>query len=251
MRIEDNVSEEIERIRKELTRLKGITIRVGIQNGGGKDAGGNSKDTPADILTIAGVHEFGATITAKKVRNLAIPIHKKAIGKSPRDFDGLFFIESKAVYLYGCISEKYKGESGPSARPRKAKPDSRKPKNDKFEQDEREDDVTYLFILFPSVQIPERSFIRAGYDANKDNLTAACERALSGILSEGWDALTAANHIGMTAVGCIQTYMNTPGNFKDKGSITKATSNWSDSPLIETGRLRNSITYVIEEGGSR
>ena len=248
MRIEDNVSEEIERIRKELARLKGITIRVGIQNGGGKDAGGKNQDTPADILTIAGVHEFGATITAKKVSNLAIPIHKDAIGKSPRDFDGLFFIRSKAGYLYGCISKDRHGTQRPSGRPKKAKPKTAKPK--KNQKDEREEDITYLFILFPSVQIPERSFIRAGYDANKDNLEAACERALSGILFEGWDAIKAANHIGMTAVGCIQTYMNTPGNFREKGGITKETSNWPNSPLIETGRLRNSITYVIEEGGS-
>ena len=248
MRIEDNVSEEIERIRKELARLKGITIRVGIQNGGGKDAGGKNQDTPADILTIAGVHEFGATTTAKKVSNLAIPIHKDAIGKSPRDFDGLFFIRSKAGYLYGCISKDRHGTQRPSGRPKKAKPKTDKPK--KNQKDEREEDITYLFILFPSVQIPERSFIRAGYDANKDNLEAACERALSGILFEGWDAIKAANHIGMTAVGCIQTYMNTPGNFREKGGITKETSNWPNSPLIETGRLRNSITYVIEEGGS-
>ena len=248
MRIEDNVSEEIERIRKELARLKGITIRVGIQNGGGKDAGGKNQDTPADILTIAGVHEFGATITAKKVSNLAIPIHKDAIGKSPRDFDGLFFIRSKAGYLYGCISKDRHGTQRPSGRPKKAKPKTDKQK--KNQKDEREEDITYLFILFPSVQIPERSFIRAGYDANKDNLEAACERALSGILFEGWDAIKAANHIGMTAVGCIQTYMNTPGNFREKGGITKETSNWPNSPLIETGRLRNSITYVIEEGGS-
>ena len=248
MRIEDNVSEEIERIRKELASLKGITIRVGIQNGGGKDAGGKNQDTPADILTIAGVHEFGATITAKKVSNLAIPIHKDAIGKSPRDFDGLFFIRSKAGYLYGCISKDRHGTQRPSGRPKKAKPKTDKPK--KNQKDEREEDITYLFILFPSVQIPERSFIRAGYDANKDNLEAACERALSGILFEGWDAIKAANHIGMTAVGCIQTYMNTPGNFREKGGITKETSNWPNSPLIETGRLRNSITYVIEEGGS-
>ena len=242
------MSEEIERIRKELARLKGITIRVGIQNGGGKDAGGKNQDTPADILTIAGVHEFGATITAKKVSNLAIPIHKDAIGKSPRDFDGLFFIRSKAGYLYGCISKDRHGTQRPSGRPKKAKPKTDKPK--KNQKDEREEDITYLFILFPSVQIPERSFIRAGYDANKDNLEAACERALSGILFEGWDAIKAANHIGMTAVGCIQTYMNTPGNFREKGGITKETSNWPNSPLIETGRLRNSITYVIEEGGS-
>ncbi len=41
---------------------------------------------------------------------------------------------------------------------------------------------------------------------------------------------------------------NQPFNFKNKGNITKATSNWPDNPLIETGRLRNSVTYRIEKG---
>ena len=95
---------------------------------------------------------------------------------------------------------------------------------------------------------PERSFIRAGYDANKDVLEDACKKAVAGIIFDSWDALTAANHIGMTAVGCIQMYLNTPSNFDKKGSITKATSKWPNSPLVESGRLRNSITYVIEGG---
>ena len=51
----------------------------------------------------------------------------------------------------------------------------------------------------------------------------------------------------MKVVGMIQMYMNQPMNFKPKGSVTRATSNWPDNPLVETGRLRNSITYTIEE----
>lgn len=247
MEIEDNVTPEIERITAELQKLKGMTIHVGIQNGNAKGAAGEDKDTPADILTIAGVHEFGATIKAKNVSNLAIPIADKAIGKSPRDFEGLFFIRSKAGYLFGCISPKRKGTPKQSGRPKDTKPRLHKPGPGK-PPDKKEEDIEYLFILFPSVDIPERSFIRAGYEANKDVLEDACRKAISGIVFNGWDALTAANHIGMTAVGCIQMYLNTPSNFDMKGSITKSTSKWPNSPLVESGRLRNSITYVIEGG---
>lgn len=127
MEIEDNVTPEIERIVAELQKLKGMTIHVGIQNGNAKGAAGEEKDTPADILTIAGVHEFGATIKAKNVSNLAIPIADKAIGKSPRDFDGLFFIRSKAGYLFGCISPKRKGTPKQSVRPKDTKPKLHKP----------------------------------------------------------------------------------------------------------------------------
>ena len=122
MEVEDNVTPEIERIIAELQKLKGLTIHVGIQNGNAKGAAGEEKDTPADILTIAGVHEFGATIKAKNVSNLAIPIADKAIGKSPRDFEGLFFIRSKAGYLFGCISPKRKGAPKQAGRPKDTKP---------------------------------------------------------------------------------------------------------------------------------
>ena len=72
-------------------------------------------------------------------------------------------------------------------------------------------------------------------------------KAIQEILYKGGNAEESGNYIGMKAVGIIQEYMNTPGNFKEKGSVTKVTSNWPDNPLVETGRLRNSITYVIEE----
>lgn len=245
MEINDSLTPELERINTELKKLRGITIHVGIQNGKAKGAAVEDKDTPADILTIAGVHEFGATIKAKNVSNLAIPISDKAIGKSPKDFDGLFFLRSGAGYLFGCISPKRKGVPKQAGRPKQTKPGTHKPGPGKA-PDNKEEDIEYLFILFPSVDIPERSFIRAGYDTNKENLEEACKKALTGIIYEGWDAITAANHIGMAAVGYIQMYLNTPSNFDKKGSITKSTSRWPNSPLIETGRLRNSITYVIE-----
>lgn len=246
MEIKDDITPELDRIREELEKLNKMQIHIGIQGTAGYDATGKSKEgTPADLLTIASVHEFGATIKPKNVRNLAIPIDKAAIGKSPKDFPGLFFIRSEEGYLFGCISPNRKGE-GPKRKtsPSEKEPDKKKPRQ-KYQKPEQED-ITFLFLLLQSAIIPERSFIRAGYDNNKNVLERACVDALEGIVLYGWDAETAANHIGMRAVNCIQIYMNTASNFKEKGAITKETSNWPNSPLIETGRLRNSITYRIE-----
>lgn len=244
MTIKDNVSTELERIKKELECLNKKTIHIGIQ-GSGKGEEGQSVSIPDEMLTIAGVHEFGATIKAKNVKNLAIPIAKKAKGKSPRDFEGLFFLESDDL-LYGCISKNKKGESKESGRPTHAEPKKNKPSEEKLKTGKK-DDIEFLFLLLPAVEIPERSFIRAGYDANKGNLEEACMKAIEKILFEGGSAEEAGNFIGMEAVGMIQKYMNTPGNFREKGNVTKATSNWPDNPLVETGRLRNSVTYTIEE----
>lgn len=245
MDIQDNITPELARIVGELQKLQGISIHVGIQGVAGYGAAQEGKaGAPADLLTIANVHEFGATISAKKVKNLAIPLVKKAMGKSPRDFPGLFFLESDSR-LYGCISKNRKGSPKKSGKPSDTKPKTHKPGTGNVKSG-KQDDIEFLFILMPSVNIPERSFIRAGYEAGKGQLEEAVQRAISGIMLSGWDAETAAHHIGMTAVGMIQMYMNTPGNFKGKSEITKATSNWSGNPLVETGRLRNSVSYTIE-----
>ena len=92
--IKDTVRPELQRIKTELSALGKLTIHVGIQGTAG-----------SDILTIAGVHEYGATIRAKNVKNLAIPLDKKSEGKSPRDFPGLFFIRAKDTgNLFGVTS---------------------------------------------------------------------------------------------------------------------------------------------------
>ena len=248
MTIEDNISPVLERIKAELQKLSEMQIHVGIQGASGYGAGGEGKPgAPADIITIANVNEFGATIKAKNVKNLAIPIAKKAKGKSPLDFPGLFFLRSDSGYLFGCVSKNRKG--GPpkeKSSPSDTKPKSNKPGNKPIPK--KKEDIEFLFILMESVNIPERSFIRAGYDNNRAVIEDIASNAIKKIVFEGWDAETAANNIGMSIVGMIQEYMNQPFNFKGKSSITKATSNWPSNPLVETGRLRNSITYRIDGG---
>ena len=78
----------MERIKRELTALQGVSIHVGILG----DAG-------SDILMIAGVHEYGATISAKNVKHLAIPLNMEAKNAgSPRKFNDLRFIPISPGY---------------------------------------------------------------------------------------------------------------------------------------------------------
>ena len=74
--LKDGFRADMERIKRELTALQGVSIHVGILG----DAG-------SDILMIAGVHEYGATISAKNVKHLAIPLNMEAKNAgSPRKF---------------------------------------------------------------------------------------------------------------------------------------------------------------------
>lgn len=67
MTIEDNISSELERIRTEMETLSQMKIHIGIQGASGYGAGGEGKPgAPADIMTIANVNEFGATIKADR-----------------------------------------------------------------------------------------------------------------------------------------------------------------------------------------
>ena len=146
MTLNDQVLPELKRIRAELAKLRACTIHVGIQ--------GNAD---SEILTIARVHEYGATIHAKNAKNLCIPIHKESYDKSPRDFPDLFFIRSSGGYLLGVEEDKTKRRKKSSA-------------HDDYGVDDKQ--LKLLFLLLPSVTIPERSFIRAGFDANRDRLAA-------------------------------------------------------------------------------
>ena len=124
-----------ERTKAELARLAQAEIHVGILG----SAGG-------ELLKIAAVHEFGATIHPRNAKNLAIPLSPRARARSPRDFDDLWTYDN--------------GE-------------------DRFlVRDKGETGLEFLYLLLPSVTIPERSFIRAGYDGNKDLLATACENAV-------------------------------------------------------------------------
>lgn len=218
MKLSDRVTPELLRIKGELEQLQKLRIKVGIQG-----------DADSEILTIARVHEYGAVIHAKQAKNLCIPISQESYDKSPRDFPDLFFIRSKNGYLLGVTAKKSrkrkKGDEGQS------------------------DDLNLLFLLLPSVTIPERSFIRAGYDANRNLLADVCQQAMGKIIHEKWDAHKAAEWIGGKAVDLIHEFMSDASNFEPKGRIQKERApSWANNPLTVTKRLFNSVTWKVEEG---
>ena len=104
----------------------------------------------------------------------------------------------------------------------------------------------FLFLLLPSVTIPERSFIRGSFDHGKNELAEACKAAIDKIVLEGGTAREAAALIGERAAAMTQAYIM-KGIDPPKSSITMETTK-SGKPLYSTGRLYQSITYEIEEG---
>ena len=151
--LKDTFRPEMARIKREIAALRSLTVHVGIMG----DAGG-------DLLMIAGVHEYGATIHAKNVKHLAIPLTAEAKDAgSPRSFSDLEFIPISPGYGY-LVREK------PEAKGKAYDPDN----------------YDWLYMLVESVEIPERSFIRASFDNGGDTLEKLCKEAVDGIIRKGW-----------------------------------------------------------------
>ena len=213
--LKDTFRPEMARIKREIAALRGLTVHVGIMG----DAGG-------DLLMIAGVHEYGATIHAKNVKHLAIPLTAEAKDAgSPRSFSDLEFIPISPGYGY-LVREK------PEAKGKAYDPDN----------------YDWLYMLVESVEIPERSFIRAGFDHNKNKLAEIVQNEVARIWQGQQTADGAISWIGGQAVGLIQQFMSDASNFEPKGKIQRERyPSYADSPLMVTGRLRNSITWEVEE----
>lgn len=181
--IKDDLRPELARIKKELQALQGMEIHVGIQG----DAG-------SDLLRIASVHEYGATI--------------KMTDKMRR------YLGAMGLFDDGDGDEKYTPPEGAKK---------------------------------GYVNIPERSFIRASYDTGMGELSQICAAAIRHIYYDGWTAEQAANSIGAQAVQMTQSFIDA-GIDPPKSKFTQERST-QKTPLVDSGRLRESITWEIEGGG--
>lgn len=91
--------------------------------------------------------------------------------------------------------------------------------------------------------IPERPFIRGTFDKHEDDIESDCIKVFGQVVDGNYSAQTGFDALGQDFVGKVQTYLtelsdppNAPVTIALKGS---------SNPLIDTGRLRNSITYKV------
>ena len=94
-----------------------------------------------------------------------------------------------------------------------------------------------------TIKIPERSFIRAGYDEEKENIIKQSEKLLEKVMRLELPVDVFFNTLGEIIVGRIQEYL-TDLRTPPLHPVTIARKG-SSNPLIDTGRLRDSITYKV------
>lgn len=118
----------------------------------------------------------------------------------------------------------------------------------KTERDENEG-ITNAELMFihtkgsPIKNIPPRPTIEPTIEEEKERISKDFATALKGVLSGNTDGKKELEKIGIYTVNKIKAKFgsedlapNAPSTIKAKGS---------DKPLIDTGQLRNAVTYVI------
>lgn len=112
-----------------------------------------------------------------------------------------------------------------------------------------EDDMTVLGVAtiheygVASVGIPERSFIRATFDENEEEIAKTTESLLADVIDLKLDVKAFYQAVGEYLVGLIVEYLtdlssppNAPATIELKGS---------SNPLIDSGQLSDSITFKL------
>ncbi len=94
---------------------------------------------------------------------------------------------------------------------------------------------------------PSRPFIRNSVDNNASRISTMCKNQLRAIAKGEATAGKALKSLGALQVGLIQNEIRN-GSFESNAESTIRKKK-SDKPLIDTGRMRQSVHYVIKPKG--
>jgi hypothetical protein len=159
---------------------------------------------------LAAIHEYGCNIVAKNAKYLTVPIHPDAKGKRAGDFPELFFVQAKS-------GEKF------------------------LARDKGKDDMELLYWLTKSVKIPERSFLRAGYDTYINDVMKHSDELLKLVTSGKMTEDRFLDVIGQQLATKIKKYARDLSDPPNSNATTEAKG--SSNPLVDTGGMINGITW--------
>jgi len=103
-----------------------------------------------------------------------------------------------------------------------------------------------LIHEFGTSKIPQRSFIRQGFDANKENINAQADKVIDAVFKLQSFSIY-LNRLGLIMVdGTVQQFDNSGNPSWPANSAATVAQKGSDKPLIDKGFLRASISYRIQ-----
>jgi hypothetical protein len=98
---------------------------------------------------------------------------------------------------------------------------------------------------FGSEHVPERSFMRTSLEANRNKRKALNEQNLKKVLNGGITIDAALGQLGLMASSDIKEQIKN-GSFAPLKEATIKRKG-SSKPLIDTGQMRQSVTYELEK----
>jgi len=97
----------------------------------------------------------------------------------------------------------------------------------------------------PSIYVPERSFLRAGFDKHFEEIASKSEELAKQVLRGHLDAEAALDALGAFLAGKLQEYITDLSEPPLQESTIRGRRFGGANPLVDTGRLRQSITWKV------
>jgi hypothetical protein len=104
-----------------------------------------------------------------------------------------------------------------------------------------------MFNELGTSNMPSRPFMRQSVEENTEQISAMCKAQLQAI-ARGASARDALTALGVMQKGLIQNQI-VSGSFAPNAKATVKMKG-SAQPLINSGRMRQSVTFTVEEKGS-
>ncbi|WP_260484793.1 hypothetical protein [Listeria booriae] len=156
---------------------------------------------------VAGVQEFGLTIRPRG-KYLTLPT-EAAGGRSAREIPGLFKPRGKNILAVA----------------------------------DRNGNLTVMFILKEEVKIPERSFLRSTFEEKNQKWIDFFDSRMDDIITGNCTAQQLYNQLGAVIVADIQMKIRDTQSPANSGYTAKRKG--ANNPLVDTGRLRQSVTWKV------
>lgn len=118
--------------------------------------------------------------------------------------------------------------------------------SDTLKEAELCDIALYNELGVPSKNIPSRPFLAQSVDNNADKINEKCKEYVN-IIAQGGSAKDVFQKVGAMHVGLVQLTIDN-GDFVENAPATRARKN-SEKPLIDTGRLRQNVTFITCKKG--
>lgn len=99
----------------------------------------------------------------------------------------------------------------------------------------------------PLWQVPPRPILEPALDDGKELLSEQLKEAALAIL-DGGNVAVELQEVGLLGQNIVRDWFTNPSNKWAPNSSNTVKRKGSDNPLIDSGELRKSITFVIKEG---